>query len=262
MAYLALALALVLTGSVAHSAIPDANDVIHGCYDTANGALRVIDSEAGGVCRGGETALDWNQQGPPGAPGAAGAQGAKGAQGVPGPPGVTTVYGKSAGGPLALPKPGDKKTVVSLTVPRGSYAITGKAVGSFTVNEPNCPPDSPLHICEPEEILERRIQARIFGCAVIAGGSSDLGRANLITGGTHLTAFQTVSANVIHSFVGLSNKITLTCLQYGGGISGVQVSNARLIAMRVDRVNPLNAFRAVAPKIRKPKRQLTLQLKP
>ena len=255
--YLALALALALTGSVAYSAIPDSGDVIHGCYDNSSGAVRVIDTEAGGVCRGGETALDWNQQGPPGVPGATGAQGPQGAQG---PPGVGTVYGKSAGGPVALPKPGNKKTVVSLTVPRGSYAITGKAVGGFSVNEPNCPPDSPLHICEPEEILERRIQARIFGCAVIAGASSDLGRANLITGGTHLSAFQTVSANVIHSFTGLSNKVTLTCLQYGGGISGVQITNARLIAMRVDRVNPLNAFRAVAVKVRKPKHRL--QLKP
>ena len=258
-AYLALAVALGLTGGVAYSAIPDSGGVIHGCYDTANGTLRVIDTEASGVCRGGETALDWNQQGPPGATGPAGAQGSQGAQG---PPGVGTVYAKSAGGPTAMPKQGDKKTVVSLTVPRGSYVITGKAVGGFSVNEPSCPPNSPLKICEPEEILKRRIQARIFGCAVIAGASSDLGRANLITGGTHLSAFQTVSANVIHSFTGLSNKITLTCLQYGGGVPGVQVTNARLIAMRVDRVNPLNAFRAVAVKVRKPKGRQRLQLKP
>ena len=160
--------------------------------------------------------------------------GAQGPQGVQGPPGIGTVYGRSAGGPVTLPKAPGKKTVVSLTVPRGSYVITGKAVGGFSVNEPNCPPNSPLKICAPEEILERRIQGQgSSGCAVIAGASSDLGRANLITGGTHLSAFQTVSANVIHSFTGLSNKITLTCLQYGGGIQGVQVANARLIAMRV-----------------------------
>ena len=42
----------------------------------------------------------------------------------------------------------------------------------------------------------------------------------------------------------------------------MQVTNARLIAMRVDRVNPLNAFRAVAPKVRKPKGRQRLQLKP
>jgi hypothetical protein len=45
----ALALALALTAGVAYSAIPDSNDVVHGCYDNASGALRVVDTDAG-VC--------------------------------------------------------------------------------------------------------------------------------------------------------------------------------------------------------------------
>jgi hypothetical protein len=256
-AYVALALALTVTAGVAYSAIPDSGGVIHGCYDNAGGALRVIDTDAGGVCRGGETALDWNQQGP------AGVTGATGAQGPQGPPGLATVYGKSAGGPVQLPhKGGETKTVVSMTVPRGSYVITGKAVGGFSLNEPDCPPNSGLLICSPEYILKKRIAARIFGCAVIAGTSSDLGRANLITGGNQVNAFQTVSANVIHTFTGPSNKITLTCLQYAGGVIDMEITNARLIAMRVDRVNPINAFRAVAVKLRRPKNRLNFRLKP
>jgi hypothetical protein len=42
----------------------------------------------------------------------------------------------------------------------------------------------------------------------------------------------------------------------------MQITNARLIAMRVDRVNPVNAFRAVAVKLRKPKNRLQLRWKP
>jgi hypothetical protein len=255
--FVALALALALTAGVAYSAIPDSNDVVHGCYDNASGGLRVVDTDAGGVCRGGETALDWNQRGPAGVTGAAGPPGPQG------PPGLATVYGKSAGGPVQLPKKGgETKTVVSMTVPSGSYVITGKAVGGFSLNEPDCAPNSGLKICSPEYILQRRIAARIFGCAVIAGASSDLGRANLITGGNQVNAFQTVSANLIHTFTGSSNKITLTCLQYAGGVIDMQITNARLIAMRVDRVNPVNAFRAVAVKLRKPKNRLQLRLKP
>ena len=85
-AYLALGVALAATGGVAYSAIPDGGGVIHSCYDNVTGAMRVIDSEASGVCRGGETALDWNQKGQPGA------------TGPPGPPGLGTTYGKSKAG--------------------------------------------------------------------------------------------------------------------------------------------------------------------
>ena len=74
-AYLALVVALAAAGGVAYSSIPDAQGVIHGCYDNANGALRVIDTDASGVCRGGETALDWNQQGQPGLTGHTGPTG-------------------------------------------------------------------------------------------------------------------------------------------------------------------------------------------
>ena len=88
-AYLALVAAVGAAGGVAYSSIPDAQGVIHGCYDTT-GALRVIDTDASGVCRGGETALDWNQQGQPGPTGHTGLPGPEG------PPGAALTYGKSA----------------------------------------------------------------------------------------------------------------------------------------------------------------------
>ena len=96
-AYLALGVALAATGGVAYSAIPDANSVIHSCYDNVSGALRVSDTEAGGVCRGGETALVWNQKGQPGATGPQGA------------PGLGTTYGKSKAGLVALPTRGRRR---------------------------------------------------------------------------------------------------------------------------------------------------------
>jgi hypothetical protein len=65
---------LVAGGGAAVAAIPDSDDgEIHGCYNNRNGDLRVIDAEAGENCGSRETALTWNQQGPPGTPGSAGA---------------------------------------------------------------------------------------------------------------------------------------------------------------------------------------------
>jgi hypothetical protein len=251
-AYLALGAALAATGGVAYSAIPDANSVIHGCYDNASGALRVIDTEASGICRGGETALDWNQKGQAGVPGA---------QGPQGPPGLATTYGKSSAGVVALPEAGQKKTVVTLTVPRGNYVIFAKAVGALAVPGFSCQPGTEIFYCS---LLhnERRLAATIFGCAVQAGASSDLGRANLIAGANQQSAYQTVSANVMHTFQGASNKIALTCLQYAGGKWPASIHNARLIAMKVDQINPLSAFRAVAIKIPKAKRKPKLRAAP
>ena len=51
-------------GSIAWAAIPDSGGVIHGCYKTSNGDLRVIDPGAGDSCRAREVALDWGQFGP------------------------------------------------------------------------------------------------------------------------------------------------------------------------------------------------------
>jgi hypothetical protein len=77
-------MALVAAG-IGYAAIPDSSGVIHGCYSTKNGALRVIDSAA--KCANGEVALNWNQQGPKGDLGATGPQGPKGDTGTTGPQG-------------------------------------------------------------------------------------------------------------------------------------------------------------------------------
>jgi hypothetical protein len=49
---------------VAWTLIPDrGTGVIHGCYASSNGALRVIDPSKGQSCSAGEAPLDWNQRG-------------------------------------------------------------------------------------------------------------------------------------------------------------------------------------------------------
>jgi hypothetical protein len=53
-----------IVGGVAIASIPDGNGTIHGCY-SSTGTLRVIDA-ATQSCASGQTALNWNQQGPRG----------------------------------------------------------------------------------------------------------------------------------------------------------------------------------------------------
>ena len=259
-AYLALGVALGAVGGVAYSSIPDAQGVIHGCYADGRGVLRVIDTAGSGACETGETALDWNQQGQPGL------NGHPGAPGPQGPPGAALTYGKSRPGPVALPSPGQVKTIATLSVPGGSYAIFAKAVGSMTVPGFSCAPGTDVIYCN---LLhnERRLASTAFGCVIKAGGSSDLGRANLIAGANALFALETVGAELLHTFPGsLSNTIRLRCLQYAGGKWPVSISNARLIAMRVERAGELDLFKAITTKIvrapKKPKLRPLRQILP
>lgn len=76
---------LIVGGSaVAFAAIPDAGGVIHACYRTSNGSLRVID-DATTTCASNETAITWNQTGPQGPIGATGPVGPQGPAGSGGP---------------------------------------------------------------------------------------------------------------------------------------------------------------------------------
>ena len=257
-AYLALVAALGAAGGVAYSSIPDAQGVIHGCYADGRGVLRVIDSPSD-VCEVGETALDWNQQGQPGL------TGHTGLPGPAGPPGAALTYGKSAPGPVALPDPGQMKTIATLTVPGGSYAIFAKAVGGLTVPSFACAPGTDVIYCN---LLhnERRLASTTFGCLIQAGASSDLGRANLIAGANALSASETVGAELVNTFANAVNTIRLRCLQYGGGKWPAKITNARLIAMRVERAGELDLFKAFLPKTvhapKKPKLRPLRQILP
>src|SRR6266508_1100713 len=66
-------------GTLTFAAIPGTNGVIHACYDSKQGDVRVVDEAA--PCEKDETALSWNQTGPQGPVGAQGPTGATGLQG-------------------------------------------------------------------------------------------------------------------------------------------------------------------------------------
>jgi len=244
-AYMALAVAAGTAGGVAYSAIPGGQGTIQGCY-AAGGALRVIDAEAGDTCRPSETALAWSQQGPAGpagAPGPAGHPGPSGPAGSQGPAGVATTYAKAAGGPISLA--GEKpKLVASIAVPPGTYAIFAKAVGELTVPSYTCPSGSDIYYCTLAH-NERRLAATVVGCTVAAGGAGDLARSNLIAGGNSLFASQTLAASLVQTLDQPTNQVTLRCLQYDGGKWDARVTNARLIAMKVDRGGPPSVFASV-----------------
>lgn len=84
-----LGAAISLMSIIAYAAIPDPNGVIHGCYKTSNGSLRVIDSPAVQCEPRNETAISWNQTG---------SQGPQGPQGPVGPQGPEGPAGPSGGG--------------------------------------------------------------------------------------------------------------------------------------------------------------------
>jgi hypothetical protein len=76
--------AVLVLGVIAYASIPDSNGVIHGCYKTSNGSLRVIDSPAVQCDPKNETPISWNQAGTQGPQGVQGEVGPIGPQGPPG----------------------------------------------------------------------------------------------------------------------------------------------------------------------------------
>lgn len=141
---IAAALGLLALGAgIGWAAVPDSAGVIHGCRN-ANGGLRIIDTDAGGACGGGEIALNWSQSGPAGPAGAAGPQGPAGAQGPAGPSGASGGAGGASLGrasrfdlPVSAPTPltllphrsGPAtrwRTLETLRLTTGKYMVFGR----------------------------------------------------------------------------------------------------------------------------------------
>ena len=89
----ALSVLIALTAPAAYASIPDANGVIHGCYNHVNGNTRIIDT-ATSSCKHPEVAVQWGQQGPSGPAGSAGSQGVAGPAGPAGPAGTALAYAR------------------------------------------------------------------------------------------------------------------------------------------------------------------------
>jgi hypothetical protein len=134
------------------ASIPDANGVIHGCYNTSLahgsplGDLRVIDtSRPDGNCASWEAPLNWNQRGvtgptgkrgPTGARGPTGPRGPTGARGPTGPKGTTGARGPT--GTLgAISRHGYVFSDGSLCCGSNGFTVTHTAgTGDYTINYP------------------------------------------------------------------------------------------------------------------------------
>jgi type VI protein secretion system component Hcp len=146
---------LVVAGAIgggaafAVASVPDANNVIHACYQVttssgtvapspANGNIRIIDPAAGQSCSPGvpgqvpaESALNWNVTGPAGPAGPAGPTGAAGGTGAAGSPGASVTI--PAGNTLTLPGGGVVRVGnIAGTVAPLPLHLTPRGVGTVT----------------------------------------------------------------------------------------------------------------------------------
>lgn len=130
------ALVLLASAGVAVAAIPAQDGTISACYDS-KGNLRVVD--AGESCAKSETALTWNQQGPPGVQGLPGEDGEKGDTGEPGPglasveelEGLACRVGESDEGTLAV-----EYTAATDTARGVSILCEASTLHTLTVDQP------------------------------------------------------------------------------------------------------------------------------
>jgi Collagen triple helix repeat (20 copies) len=148
---LALTCAAAVFGvvSAVQAAIPDANGVIHGCYQKNVGNLRVVDPTAagnGGSCRPSEIPISWSQTGPTGATGPAGppgAQGPPGPQGATGPQGPTGPRGptgpQGATGPEGPTGPAGPAGVANYQIVVNNLTNQSLAPGAESVQMASCP---------------------------------------------------------------------------------------------------------------------------
>jgi hypothetical protein len=134
-------LVLVVAGlagaaGIAYATIPDNAGVFHACVKDENGAVRLIDPSSGGQqgqCKDNETAVSWNQTGPPGTPGTPGTPGENGAPGPPGISGLQTVTIASISNSIS-PKEAAVLCPAGKRAISGGAAITGGSVASGTTD--------------------------------------------------------------------------------------------------------------------------------
>jgi hypothetical protein len=126
---LATGAVVAAAAGTAWATIPDSGGVIHACFDSKSGNLRVIDYPSHD-CTKFETSIDWNRTGAPGPVGPAGAPGPAGAAGPAGPAGNDGAPGPAGpAGPTgpAGPAGADATSIWALvnddgTLRRGSHA--------------------------------------------------------------------------------------------------------------------------------------------
>jgi hypothetical protein len=177
-ALIAVAVGLA-AGGIAYASIPDGNGVIHGCYKTVGGALRVIDTGAGGVCNASEKPLNWNQNGPKGA------TGPTGRTGPTGPAGATMATSVTAISFVSLSSSSTGTTLATLNLPAGSFVLFGRA----------------------EILSDGAVNDYLATCALSAGADTD---TVSVTGPTSVSGLGVAWLNVLHTFTS-PGSATLVC---------------------------------------------------
>jgi hypothetical protein len=124
---IAVVAVFAVAGGVAYATIPaTAGGVIHGCYKSQNGQLRVVDADTG--CGPGEEAISWSQTGPQGIQGPKGDKGDEGDQGPQGPKGDQGIQGpKGDQGDQGTQGPKGDQGDQGLEGPKGDQGIPGTA---------------------------------------------------------------------------------------------------------------------------------------
>jgi hypothetical protein len=119
-------------GIAVAAGIPDGGGVIHACYNTTNGEVRLVESAAD--CKNREQAISWNQTGPQGPQGITGPPGPAGPAGPAGDPGATGPIGPTgptgadgATGPAGPAGPAGENGPMGPSGPAGEIGPMGPA---------------------------------------------------------------------------------------------------------------------------------------
>ena len=161
-AYLALFVALGAGGGYAMAA--GNSKAITVCADKKTGVLHL---KTRGRCKGSQTRVSWNQQGPQGLQGpqgSTGAQGATGAQGVPGargPSGVTVWADVDNDGTVL-----QSQGISVQRVQAGTYQVT--------ITDPTCSQEVNAPVVSVSDVAPGQVQGGVFPTAwyTAAGGNA------------------------------------------------------------------------------------------
>jgi hypothetical protein len=136
--------------------------LLHGCYTSANGQLRLIDP-ATDSCHPSETPISWSQTGPQGLKGDPGPPGPAGPQGPAGPTGLGT------------------QTISGLVGVRGAtlfgkgFTVRRTAVGNYTLTFPaGTWRTFPAVVVTPQGLVGVSLVANLGTMAVTANGSATI----------------------------------------------------------------------------------------
>jgi hypothetical protein len=233
---LAIAVAALASGGIAWATIPDSSGVIHGCYQTKQGTLRVIDTDKGQSCSSNESALNWNKAGPQGPKGGTGPQGPMGdtgPQGDPGPQGPAGPAGSSHGywthGANVRIDSTDQPVNELTGLPRGWYLVW--VTIDDVVGDPSKTPG--IHCSVTDGVLDQ---------------NGDLGPGfELTPSGKYVHVGSGVAAPVANytvpatitdtTFLGDNGYLAVSCGMERAGDENLNVATATISALPIDAVN-------------------------